>query len=270
MLHDFDSVAENAVESPPLDYISAAEIPTFLDVFNNADSFLPSSVNKLDEDKSVCDLACGDGSYTRHLRNLTKGRVIGVDTCYEQLKIARSKDDPKNALHIKYQLVDFCGSDFQSEYYRQFDVVYSVYRLNHASSKKALAELVQNAYSLLKPGGRFIGINISPFITEQAKFDLTKKYGCAYTFYSEDEYVQEGDPIHAKRQTEAGLVESTNYYWNSNTYEDVFYEAGFMDFHWCRMVVNHAPTKEAASAWQDWINHCPVICFSAEKPFKNA
>ena len=130
----------------------------------------------------------------------------------------------------------------------------------------SLESIIQNSFKLLKPGGRFIGIIMSPYISEQAIFDKSKKYGCAYTLYSEKEYVQEGDPIHAKRRTEAGDVESTNYFWTAQTYENAFYKSGFLDFQWRRLVVNHAPTKEAKEAWQDWVEYCPIICFSAEKP----
>ena len=71
---------------------------------------------------------------------------------------------------------------FINENKRCFNLVCSIYQLNCASSIQMLESFVKSAYQLLKPGGRFIGINISPFITEQANFNKTYKYGCACTF----------------------------------------------------------------------------------------
>ena len=86
-----------------------------------------------------------------------------------------------------------------------------------------------------------------------------------HTFNSEKKHIFDGDPIHTKHQTEAGDVESTNYFWTADTYEDAFARAGFLDFQWRRIVVNHAQTKEAAKTWEDWVSYCPIICFSADK-----
>ena len=62
-----------------------------------------------------------------------------------------------------------------------------------------------------------------------------------------------------------GDARSTDYFWLAETYEDVFWRAGFWNFQWRRMVVDHAPTKKAAQVWSDWISYCPIICFSADK-----
>ena len=85
-------------------------------------------------------------------------------------------------LKIEYLDADFCEPAFINENKRCFNLVCSIYQLNCASSIQMLESFVKSAYQLLKPGGRFIGINISPFITEQANFNKTYKYGCACTF----------------------------------------------------------------------------------------
>ena len=75
-----DFKSDGSQQAPP--YIADAEIPTFLDVFVNSCSFLPIDNDDL-EDISVCDLACGNGFYTRQIRQLTRGRVVGVDASYD-------------------------------------------------------------------------------------------------------------------------------------------------------------------------------------------
>lgn len=39
-------------------------------------------------DKSICDLACGEGFYTRKYSALTTGSVVGVDISENMIKLA--------------------------------------------------------------------------------------------------------------------------------------------------------------------------------------
>jgi len=39
-------------------------------------------------DENICDLACGEGFYTRKFRALTSGRVVGVDISENMIKLA--------------------------------------------------------------------------------------------------------------------------------------------------------------------------------------
>ena len=89
------------------------------------------------------------------------------------MELARAEENPTSDLKIEYLLADICKPAFLCEIEGRFNLACSVYQLNCASSKQMLQSLVQNAYEILLPGGRFIGINISPFITEQAHFDKT-------------------------------------------------------------------------------------------------
>lgn len=47
-------------------------------------------------------------------------------------------------------------------------MVTATYLLNYATSTEMMDMFVEAARKLLKPGGRFIGINTSPFMTDQA------------------------------------------------------------------------------------------------------
>lgn len=83
----------------------------------------------------------------------------------------------------------------------------------------------QSAYRLLKPGGRFIGVNTSPFVTDQATFDKTHKYSIEYT--TDKAPIQEGDPLHICIKMEEGDAKFDNYFWTNQSYEDSFTKMGF-------------------------------------------
>jgi toxoflavin synthase len=104
-------------------------MPTFLDVFVNSDSFLPTKKGEL-EDTSVCDLACGEGFYTRQFRRLTRGRVVGIESNYDRLKLAKTKEDSESDLKIEYLHADFSMPDFLRELGGRFNLVCSIYRLD--------------------------------------------------------------------------------------------------------------------------------------------
>ena len=124
-----DIVPDRSREFNQLTYVADAEMPTFLDVFMNSDSFLPTK-NGEPEDNSVCDLACGKGFYTRQFRNLTRGRVVGIESNYDQLKLAKAEEDSESDLKIEYLHADFNRPAFLRELGGCFNLVCSIYRLD--------------------------------------------------------------------------------------------------------------------------------------------
>ncbi len=47
----------------------------------------------MDENSNVCDLACGEGFYSRKIRQKTKGKVLGVDISEEMIKEAKKQQE---------------------------------------------------------------------------------------------------------------------------------------------------------------------------------
>src|SRR5260370_38571194 len=56
-------------------------------------------------DKSVVDLACGEGFYTRLLRLQGARKVVGVDLSEAMIELARA-EERKQPLGIEYQVQD--------------------------------------------------------------------------------------------------------------------------------------------------------------------
>lgn len=53
------------------------------------------------KNEDVIDLACGEGFYTRMMRNMTSGKVYGVDFSENMIKLAKWQQKD-NDPHIEY------------------------------------------------------------------------------------------------------------------------------------------------------------------------
>nr|VFK22399.1 MAG: Methyltransferase domain-containing protein [Candidatus Kentron sp. LPFa]VFK35320.1 MAG: Methyltransferase domain-containing protein [Candidatus Kentron sp. LPFa] len=121
--------------------------------------------------KSILDLACGEGYYTRKLKQREATRVLGVDISEKMIELAR-QDETKEPLGIEYIIRDAR----ELGEIGKFDMVVAAYLLNYAQTKEQLLEMCQSIYTNLKPGGRFVTLNNNP---EQSlsSYSKTEKYG---------------------------------------------------------------------------------------------
>src|SRR6185369_2375685 len=86
--------------------------------------------------KSVIDLACGEGFYTRFLKRRGAARVVGVDISQGMIDLARHEEQ-SNRLGIDYLVQDVK----QLAIDETFDVVVAAYLLNYAQTYDELLEM---------------------------------------------------------------------------------------------------------------------------------
>jgi len=247
----YKEIAKEYRKSKMLPFRTESETPTFM-------GLIGSDLG----DKSICDLACGEGFYTRQYRAMTTGSVVGVDISANMIKLAHDQEDPTSALNIDYRCADACKADFLKEFESSFDIVTATFLLNYATSKEMLDLFIESAFRLLKPGGRLIGINTSPFVTDQVTFDITQKYSVSYT--TDETPIKEGDPLHIHLTMESGDAKFDNYFWTTATYEASFLKYGFQQVKWVKMGLREDDDNVQAY-WQDWLDNSPIICFSSIK-----
>ena len=266
--NQFADITVDYKKSKQLPYRVLSEAPTFMNLLgNNLGS------------QNVMDLACGEGHYTRMIRKITKGNVTGVDISPEQIDFARRQElsggqedtattatatttttTIENHNHIDYVVQDCCHKDFMAQFDSEFDVVTATYLLNYATEETMIEAFVESAFALLKPGGRFVGINTSPFVRTQGDFSKTHKYHVVYN--TEREECQNGDPLLIQVEGKDFKASFYNYFWTTEVYEKAFAKAGFTQFRWVPLEV----MAEDESEWADWKEFCPIICFEAIKP----
>ncbi len=104
--------------------------------------------------KSILDLGCGEGFYTRKFRQKGATRVVGVDLSAKMIELA-FQEEAKEPLGIEYMVADVCELGFIGS----FDLVVAAYVLNYAQTKKQLLKMCRTVYVNLKLGGRFLTIN---------------------------------------------------------------------------------------------------------------
>lgn len=200
---------------------------------------------------SVVDLACGEGHYTRLLPGLGAQRVLGVDRSEGMVALARAQESA-HPLGIEY-LAEDCRSLTLN---REFDVAAAAYLLNYASSRDELAAMAAGIVRCLRPGGRFITINSSPYLDLERAASY-RKYGFEFRAPGT---LAEGMAYTWIFHLEDGPVEVENYWLPASVYDEALRSAGFTDVRWHRPRLS--PLGEAACEpdyWRALLEHPPVI-----------
>ena len=107
--------------------------------------------------KAVVDLACGEGFYTRLLRQHGAAKVLGVDLSERMVGLARAQE-ANNPLGIEYVVGDGKNLALGAEY----DLAVAAYLLNYARNRDELDAMCRGIARCLKPGGRFVSVNTNP------------------------------------------------------------------------------------------------------------
>lgn len=111
------------------------------------------------KDKKALDFGCGEGTFSRAMKNLGADEVIGIDISKEMIKLAKENEET-NPIGCKYICYDLLLYEPQKK--DHYDIVSAVFLLNYAQTREELKKFVETAYASLKPGGVFVGINNNP------------------------------------------------------------------------------------------------------------
>ena len=122
------------------------------------------------QNKSVLDLACGDGSYTQESLKRGADSVVGVDI--SEPAIAMAKENNSDIPSTQFLVHDVKHLPKVGE----FDIVLGAYLLNHAKSREELILFAKAIYDNLKTDGKFVGINDNPGNAPEF-YKKYKKYG---------------------------------------------------------------------------------------------
>jgi arsenite methyltransferase len=112
----------------------------------------PFSLGELYPGETVLDLGCGAGldALVAGLRVGPRGRVVGVDLTPEMIERARHHRQLLGLGHVSFRVADAAALPFPEN---EFDVIISNGVINLAVDK---ARVLQEAYRVLKPGGRLM------------------------------------------------------------------------------------------------------------------
>lgn len=204
---------------------------------------------------NVLDLACGEGFYTRKLKQAGAEFVTGVDLSPEMINLALANED-ENPIGCSYIINDVATLPCLDSY----DLVVAMYLLNYAKSRNELLAFCRAAYRQLKPGGQFIGYNDN-MMNHISLYGTYRKYG----FIKQGNPKRhEGDPIrYTFFNLDGSKFQFNNYYLRTETYVEAFREAGFVNSQWIHPLLD--PSQRDDRYWDHFMAYPPVIGFMAQK-----
>ena len=207
--------------------------------------------------KAVLDVACGEGFYTRMLKQRGAARMTGVDLSQGMLELARTQEEEQQ-LGIEYVLGDARELDRAGE----FDLVVAAYLLNYARDRRELGAMATAIARYLKPGGRFVTVNQSPAL-DFSTAPSFRPYGFETTVVGD---WREGAPITWTFHLSDGTFDIENYRLDVAAHEEALRGAGFREVRW------PAPrlSPEALAAgdrafWATFLEHSPVAFIACLK-----
>ncbi len=205
--------------------------------------------------KTVLDLACGSGYFTRLIKEKGASEVIGVDISEQMIKLAEQKEK-HNPLGIKYLIYDVLKLPKLGE----FDIVVGSLLLHYSKTKEEIKKMCENIYKNLKPGGKFVALNNNPDnpISKHKEYD---------SIVTAKEPVKEGYPLtitlFVNGEESCSFV---NYYWKKQTYNEIFKKVGFKNIIWQKMVVSEEGLKKfGKDFWENYSEDAHLIGISCEK-----
>jgi ubiquinone/menaquinone biosynthesis C-methylase UbiE len=243
MTSNYDSIAKEYKESKELPMRLHIEAYTYFNMLGNL------------AEKSILDLACGEGFYTRKFKDQGAAKVVGVDISQKMIELAR-EEETRKFQNIEYIL----GDVLELGEIGSFDLVVASYLLNYARSPEELLKMCESIFANLKPGGRFVTINSNPS-QAPVSYLKTEKYGFIKSI---DSPLIEGTPI---KYTFINNHKFTfdNYYLSIPTHEWAFQSVGFKEVRWQSPIVSPDGIKEFGQEfWQDFLDSVPIIgieCF---------
>ncbi|MBG0830130.1 class I SAM-dependent methyltransferase [Planomonospora sp. ID67723] len=121
------------------------------------------------EGRSVLDLACGTGWYSRTLARAGAASVLGVDIS-EEMVAAAERSEAREPLGIRYEVCDARLLDTVG----RFDMVTAVWLLCYARNRLDLSAMAGAIYDNLARGGVYVGVEMNP------RFDWSGPKATAY------------------------------------------------------------------------------------------
>ncbi len=239
----YDSIASEYRESKQLPFRGALEAYTLFQLLGDI------------RGATVYDLACGDGFYTRQIKQAGAAAVTGVDISAEMVQLAREAER-RQPLGCRYVCQD--AAEFAPE--EPADIVTAAYLFNYASTPAQLLHMCQAARAALRAGGRLVALNdncLNPPPTESGAWT---KYGFDRTLVGT---LREGTAIRYRFTTQDGEdFEFDNYFLEPETYGNALTEAGFVNIEWVDLQLE--PGSRGDPFWDDFLASPPLIALRAD------
>ncbi|MEU2508239.1 class I SAM-dependent methyltransferase [Streptomyces sp. NPDC007863] len=201
--------------------------------------------------KSVLDLACGTGFYSRELKRRGASDVLGVDISSEMIAAARSIE-ARDPLGLRYEVGDVAELAAPAA---PFDLALAVQCLNYAGSVAELERMCANIHRGLVPGGRLYVFAQKPDYAFDCASLETYGFRCEPT----GEEIETGPRVRVTALLDPHPITIVGSAPRREVYEDALAKAGFTEVEWVPMTIS-AEGYEAYDEdfWADLLAHPPL------------
>ena len=207
--------------------------------------------------KSVLDVACGEGHYTRIVRNAGAAEMSGIDVSERMIELARAQE-ARHPLGIRYWVEDARTGATEPA----FDLVIAAWLLVYARTRTELTQMCRGVASRLRPGGRFVTIIGNPAVYTMTTPPDYRKYGFDLALPDQPE---EGAPVTFTLLLPDSTLTIENYYLPIDAYESALVDAGFQEFAVHTPELSPAHDKEPGF-WDDFLTHPGFILIDCVTP----
>jgi toxoflavin synthase len=169
----------------------------------------------------VIDFACGEGFYTRILKQSGAATVVGVDLSPEMIALARQQER-EAPLGIDYVVADAA----QTRDFGRFDVATAIFLFNYARDVGTLNAMLATVARNLRDGGVLVAVVPNPDFVNGRKDTLP--YG-----YFNEEIARHAALIEARMtftEPRAFVIEYSQ--WSRHSYETALDANGFRGIGW--------------------------------------
>jgi toxoflavin synthase len=240
---DYDLIAEQYKRSKQSPWRTYIEQYTMLELLGDV------------RGKSVLDMACGEGYYSRVFKRLGARRVVGIDLSSNMIELARASEI-QSPLGVEYVVGD--AITFEPD--EPFDIVAAAYLLNYADTREKLFAMCQAVSRSLRPGGRLVTVNNNPSQSPD-RFAATEKYGF---IKSAGEELRAGTPITYTIFQDGGSFTFDNYFLSIDTHEQALESAGLRHVEWVAPRLSPQWSEDPAY-WDDFFDDPSVIFLQCKK-----
>jgi SAM-dependent methyltransferase len=228
---EYDSLVRAYQRSKSLPFRVYSEIPNHLELLGDL------------RGASVLDLACGEGFYTRLIRQNGAARVVGADVSAGMIALARLQE--QDLVHGIEYVVAAAESipDLGA-----FDLVSAAYLLNCAPDRTVLYGMTQAIARSLVPGGR-LAATIGN-LGQRGGVDYSS-YGMATNAPAD---LAEGASYNVTFLLDADTFSITDFNHSNATYESACEEAGLEVLGWKPCTVTEEGIRRYAPGyWSTWL-----------------
>ncbi|MEU5431949.1 class I SAM-dependent methyltransferase [Streptomyces sp. NPDC020719] len=237
-VQQYDEIGEAFEGFKSLPLMRYGEVPSFLGMVGDVSG------------KSVLDLACGTGFYSRELKRRGATDVLGVDISVEMIAAARAGEH-SDPLGVRYEVGDVAELEPAD---RTFDIALGVQCLNYAEDMATMERMCRNIHRSLAPGGEFFVLAQKP----DYRFDCESldKYGFRCEPAGE---IETGTKVRVTALLDPQPITIVSSAPRREVYEECLSASGFKEVEWAPLRVSDAGIREyGEDFWADVLAHPPL------------